>query len=636
MLYELFTGKRVFEARSLPELISLHEKSTPPTPSSHVKEIDPLAERVILRCLEKDPKARPASAVQVALALPGGDPLQAALAMGETPSPEMVAASGEKTGLRPAVAVACLAAVVIGLFLSFWVSGKVNLIERQPLEHSPEILAGKAREISARLGYTDHPFDRHWELAYDGAYLNDVLKNDHSPRRWDHLRFPAVVFSYRESPERLQTVYNLGDYQIAATPAPGTIFITLDPQGRLREFSAEPYRANQAAAPAFDWTALFHASGLDPARFTPAEPQWTPPFAFDAHVAWTGAGTDQPSVPLRIEAAAWRGKPVHFRIFYPWTRDTRFEYFRHPAVDPTFNAVLILISLIGAALVAKANYRRGRGDRQGAFKLFSLVFSLFLLAAMFGAHYAPPARYLLAGLFNQMSMALYWSANVWLWYFAFEPFVRRYWPASIVSWSRILSGRLRDALVGRHLLIGILVGVILFFFRSMANYRSGYQFELGLSAPEPSLLTALHGIRIAGSHFFAWLAVGILIAVWFLFFLFLLRVLLRRQWLAGGIAILFLTTGAPQLSFQPIVSAPAQALIVAALVILSTRFGLVALISAITTLYMLQGFPLTLNFSAWYFGIGLIGPLAVLALAIYGFYTSLGGQKVFQGSLLED
>src|SRR5262249_57960412 len=111
VLYELFTGKRVFEAKNIQELISLHEKSTPPTPSSHVKDIDPLAERVILRCLEKDPKARPASAVQVALALPGGDPLQAALAMGETPSPEMVAASGEKTGLRPGVAAAWFGAV---------------------------------------------------------------------------------------------------------------------------------------------------------------------------------------------------------------------------------------------------------------------------------------------------------------------------------------------------------------------------------------------------------------------------------------------------------------------------------------------------------------------------------------------
>ena len=47
----------------------------------------------ILRCLERDPAQRPASALQVAAALPGGDPLAAALAAGETPSPEMVAAS---------------------------------------------------------------------------------------------------------------------------------------------------------------------------------------------------------------------------------------------------------------------------------------------------------------------------------------------------------------------------------------------------------------------------------------------------------------------------------------------------------------------------------------------------------------
>ena len=112
VLYEVFTGKRVFEAGSLEELKQMHASSAPPTPSSWVKDIDPLVERVILRCLEKDPAKRLASAKQVADALPGGDPLAAALAMGETPSPEMIAAAGEKTGLRPAIAVACLAAII--------------------------------------------------------------------------------------------------------------------------------------------------------------------------------------------------------------------------------------------------------------------------------------------------------------------------------------------------------------------------------------------------------------------------------------------------------------------------------------------------------------------------------------------
>ena len=83
VLYEVFTGKRVFAAGSLEELKRMHESSAPTTPSSWVKDIDPLVERVILRCLEKDPAKRLASAKQVADALPGGDPLAAAMADGD-------------------------------------------------------------------------------------------------------------------------------------------------------------------------------------------------------------------------------------------------------------------------------------------------------------------------------------------------------------------------------------------------------------------------------------------------------------------------------------------------------------------------------------------------------------------------
>ena len=45
------------------------------------------------------PEARPSSALAISAALPGGDPLAAALAAGETPTPEMVASAGGTTGL---------------------------------------------------------------------------------------------------------------------------------------------------------------------------------------------------------------------------------------------------------------------------------------------------------------------------------------------------------------------------------------------------------------------------------------------------------------------------------------------------------------------------------------------------------
>ncbi|HKQ96852.1 MAG TPA: serine/threonine-protein kinase, partial [Candidatus Polarisedimenticolia bacterium] len=91
VMYELFTGRTAFKARTLEEARRLRTEATPSSPSSLMEGFDPIVERVILRCLEPDPMARPGSARIVAAALPGGDPLAAALAAGETPSPEMVA-----------------------------------------------------------------------------------------------------------------------------------------------------------------------------------------------------------------------------------------------------------------------------------------------------------------------------------------------------------------------------------------------------------------------------------------------------------------------------------------------------------------------------------------------------------------
>src|SRR5262249_7441601 len=114
ILYEIYTGKRAFKGTTLAEIREEKERLTPTAPSEIRAGADPIIERLIMRSLERDPRLRPASAAQLASALPGGDPLAAAIAAGETPSPEMVAASGLNEGLRPAVAVVLAVAVVIG------------------------------------------------------------------------------------------------------------------------------------------------------------------------------------------------------------------------------------------------------------------------------------------------------------------------------------------------------------------------------------------------------------------------------------------------------------------------------------------------------------------------------------------
>jgi len=89
VLYEVFTGKRAFSAENIGELVRVRAESKISRPSTLVKDLDPLIERVILRCLQPEPADRPSNALAISAALPGGDPLAAALAAGETPSPAM-------------------------------------------------------------------------------------------------------------------------------------------------------------------------------------------------------------------------------------------------------------------------------------------------------------------------------------------------------------------------------------------------------------------------------------------------------------------------------------------------------------------------------------------------------------------
>ena len=60
------------------------------------------------------------------------------------------------------------------------------------------------------------------------------------------------------------------------------------------------------------------------------------------------------------------------------------------------------------------------------------------------------------------------------------------------------------------------------------------------------------------------------------------------------------------------------------------RFGLLAAIAAYVSYYLLQTYPPTLDLSAWYVGLVPIQLLAVAAIAIYGFRTSLAGRPLFQ------
>ena len=165
VLYEIFTGKLPFESDTLAGLMRAQRESVPVSPSTIVRDLDPMVERVILRCLSPKPAMRPASALAVAAALPGGDPLAAALAAGETPSPEMVAAAGEGEGLALRVAIPLLLMVLVGLPAGI-VMRSSALVTLGPA-YGPEVLAQKARDIAATFGAAAQPFDETWRYEWD-------------------------------------------------------------------------------------------------------------------------------------------------------------------------------------------------------------------------------------------------------------------------------------------------------------------------------------------------------------------------------------------------------------------------------------------------------------------------------------
>ena len=110
-----------------------------------------------MRCLERDPAKRPGSALAVAASLPGGDPLAAAIAAGETPSPEMVAAAGgESATLSTGQSVVLGTAMVALLVLMAALADRGSIMGRVPLTKPRAVLIDRASELRRTLG-TQNP-----------------------------------------------------------------------------------------------------------------------------------------------------------------------------------------------------------------------------------------------------------------------------------------------------------------------------------------------------------------------------------------------------------------------------------------------------------------------------------------------
>ena len=117
---------------------------------------------------------------------------------------------------------------------------------------------------------------------------------------------------------------------------------------------------------------------------------------------------------------------------------------------------IVLVVLVVAAVVARHNLRKGRGDRRGALRISTRRLRGHVGDWIFGAtHFADP-NVELDRLFTAIGSALFSAGALWVLYLALEPYVRKFWPTTVISWSRLLAGEFRDPQVGRDVLIGVL------------------------------------------------------------------------------------------------------------------------------------------------------------------------------------
>ncbi len=556
----------------------------------------------------------------------------------------MVAAAPKEGSLRPPIAVALLALALAGLALCVLLSPWVFLHASVPLEKSTEALKERAGDISAKLGYGGVT-DEAYSFYTDSEYLEHVREQDTSPARWERLKSgqpTAVGFWYRQSPRHLLPLSreNVNEIDPPRTVS-GMAGLSLDTRGRLLSFYGVPPQVlepQDAPAAAFDWSKLFAEAGLDPSQFKETTPKWIPSQPFDAQAAWEGFYPGQADAPLRVEAASFRGKPVHFQIINPWNRPSRQEQTQVRAGEKAVQTLLIglfLLILLGAALLARHNLRLGRGDRKGAFKLALFFFVVAMLSSIISTHHVPTLGGEFSLLINELAFNLMVTCLLWLVYIAVEPFVRRRWPGRIISWNRLLAGDWRDPLVGRDLLLGAVFGFGLLL---VGYLQLRAPHWLGLPSPTPAAieLRGLLGARNLAALVGAQVLNSLLAPSFILFLLLLFNIILRKRWVATAVVWLLFTLPGGLAGENLLIDLPFAAIGAALTLFILLRFGLLAMFFSQFFILMFNFFPITPDLSVWYAGGTLLCLSVGLALILFGFKTSLAGQPLFRGSLVDD
>ena len=512
-----------------------------------------------------------------------------------------------------------------------------------PLDKPPAVLADRAQQILASLGYTDPTADSASGFALGQVFLRWAAATDQRPQRWDVLKTgspAALVFWHRTSPrllvpQRPQSQVTTNDPPLTAS---GMTLILVDTLGRMIEFQAVPSQFDSEPAPATTprWETLFDAAGLKLASFTPVTPQWSPRDFADTRAAWEGPLTDHPEYRIRVEAAAYRGRPVSMFVLGPWSRPTRMALPARTttqAVLSAFFALVVVVLVVAALLIARHNLRAKRADQRGAARLATFVMLGYAAAWVIAAHHVPDVNSELNSFSRSFGPVLLSAGVLWLIYLALEPYVRRFWPDGILGWTRLMSGYVRDPRVGRDVLIGCVFAVGITVMEALYYLLPPL---VGRPAAIPlfqSDVNALSGGAILLNNLFDVFVSGIFIAMFSVLGFVLLRLIFRRKSFAVAAAVVLLSAVQAQQvlgTTAPMwIAALFQLCVIAIITTAVVRYGLLVTAIASAVGNALGDIPLTLSLSHWTATTSNVALAAVVGLTLFGFYASRAGQPLF-------
>ncbi len=647
VLYELFTGAPAFEGRTAAELLDAKRSRTPSSPSQLAPGTDPLVERVLLRCLSPDPAARPASAADVARALPGGDPLAAAIAAGETPSPEMIAEAAEEdpTGVRKAwTYLAVFAACIVALIA---LAPQYSLIRRVPIEKPPAVLVDRAREIAAQLGWTAPPRDEWSVLMSDSRHapwLGLKFGKDSVTAHLQRARGGSLRLVYRRSATVMRPLN--GDAFAPTIDDPplttrGMLRLSVDGSGHLMALAAVPAPHDSTAPPVVEANPalLFALAGLDTAQFTPVAPEWTPPVYADQRLAWVGRVPGDTAIALRVEAAWQRGYPVFFYLAHPWIPvpgDTPRPPTGQALIAPWILWVMILGLLALAGRQARINLSSGRADARGALRFAIASGVLLFVRLVVSMHWNGDPNFIGPRLLTAVARGGLIALIMGSLYLTLEPILRGTRPVVLISWMRLLDGRLRDARVGRDVLAGLAWGAglqLLGVLAVLASIRFTHQ-------PIDPVIVDNSGTQTDALMGSAWSLVVMLgapisalqISLSMAAVLGLGMRVFRGNTavsMAGAIAFGMLLMGGNANGIGGLVF---QVVSVTALVMLMVRMGLVAMLACCSVLFALPSIPLVFPGESWYWNTTAVMLACLAALAAWALHAARSHRAIVRSA----